>query len=212
MLKKILQLWLLAIFMVAVTPLWAAADKNDPVQLLSSVADQMIGALNEQKVTLKTNPAVVYSLANKIIVPHADLDEMSQRVLPPNVWQQSTPAQRKQFQHEFTNVLVRTYASALASYSDQTIKFYPVRGGAAGKSRVQVDSNILQSNGPAIAVSYFVIRRGNIWKLYDMNVEGVSMLQSFRSQFADQLVRGNMEDLIKALTRHNQQKANVAPD
>lgn len=182
-----------------------ARAESDPVALLSSIADQMINGLQQNKATLKTNPSLVYSLANKIIVPHADLAEMSKRVLPPTTWNSATSAQRAQFEQEFTKLLVRTYASALAEYKDQTVKFFPVRGGYQGKSSVSVDSQIIRTDGPSIGVRYSLVQSGSGWKLYDMTVEGVSMLQSFRSQFADKLSSEDMADLIRDLKQHNNQ-------
>lgn len=179
------------------------AAAQDPVNMLHSVADQMIAGLKSNKATLKNNPGVVYSLAYRVVVPHADLDMMSKRVLPPQTWNQATPGQRAEFEREFTRLLVRTYASALADYTDETVRFYPVRGGTAGRSSVNVDSEIIRAQGPSIPVSYALVFTGSQWKLYDMTVEGVSMLQSFRSQFADKLSRGNMADLIVALRQHN---------
>ena len=144
----------------------AAGNNNDPVNMLNSVADQTISALKARKATLQKNPAVVYSLANKHIVPHADIAEMSKRVLPPAVWEKATPGQRAQFQSEFTTLLVRTYASALADYKDQTVRFFPVRGGFEGKNSVRVDSQIIRSDGPAISVSYRLILKGNSFISY----------------------------------------------
>lgn len=179
-----------------------AAEQN-PVDLLQSIANQMISSLQKNKATLKTNPSLVYKLADHLIVPHADLNEMSMRVLPPKVWGSATPTQRSQFQKQFTIILERTYGSALAEYKNETVNFYPVRGGFAGKNEVQVDSDIIRSDGPTIRVSYRLVYRGSEWKLYDMIVEGISMLESFRSQFADKLANGNMNDLIRELVKHN---------
>lgn len=184
-------------------PLSAQANDSDPVSMLQSVANQLIASLKSNRTSLKENPSLVFSLANRIVVPHADLGEMSKRVLPPQTWNSATPAQRAKFQREFTTLLVRTYASALAEYRDQTVKFYPVRGGYQGKSSVRVDSQIIRTDGPSISVSYRLLSNGSRWRLYDMTVEGVSMLESFRSQFADQLARGNMAELIQVLAQHN---------
>jgi phospholipid transport system substrate-binding protein len=175
--------------------------QSGPVGMLETLANQMISGLRAQKATLQNNPKIVYSLANRIIVPHADLAEMSKRVLPPRTWNSATPAQRSQFAKEFTTLLIRTYASALATYTDQTVKFFPLRG-PAGNS-VRVDSQIVRDNGPPISVNYMVIRRGGSWKVYDMTVEGISILESFRSQFADQLSQGNMNDLLRVIQQHN---------
>lgn len=193
--------WLLMGWMVlTIFPITAQAASG-PVEMLQSVADQMIASLKANKTTLKQNPQLVYSLAYKIIVPHADLDEMSKRVLPPQTWNSASAGQRQEFEREFTQLLVRTYASALAEYKDQTIRFFPVRG-AAGRT-VKVNSQIIRSDGPSISVNYSLVSTSSGWRLYDMTVEGVSMLQSFRSQFSDQLARGDMANLIKVLKQHN---------
>lgn len=184
-------------------PCLAFAD--GPVDVVHSVADQMIASLRDHKATLHTDPLLVYSLAYKIVIPHADLDTMAQRVLPPQTWNSSSLAQRTQFKKEFTTLLVRTYASALANYTDETVRFFPVRGGTDGKSTVKVNSEIVRSDGPPIGVSYQLVSKGPQWKLYDMSVEGISMLESFRSQFADKLERGDISELIAALKAHNAQ-------
>ncbi len=198
--RKFISFLFSCVLITGMTVAYAA----DPVSMLQSVANRMIANLKANSATLKTRPGVVYSIAGKIIVPHADLAEMSKRVLPPATWNSATPAQRRQFQAEFTTTLIRTYASALAQYTDQQVKFFPVRGGYAGKKTVRVDSQIIRPDGgPTISVSYRLIARGGDWKLYDLSVEGVSMLESFRSQFADQLNRGNMASLIQVLKQHN---------
>lgn len=180
-----------------------ASDGRNPVDMLQSIANQMIESLKTNKASLKTNPSLVYSLAYKIVVPHADLAEMSKRVLPPQIWKSATSNQRAKFESEFTKLLVRTYASALSDYSNQTVEFYPVRGGYQGKSTVDVSSRIARSDGPPVSVNYRLVLASSGWKLFDMSVEGVSLLESFRSQFADKLSQGNMDDLIQQLAQHN---------
>lgn len=182
------------------TLLFSTAVFADPVSLLRGIADNLINQLKQNQASLKTNPSLVYSLAYRSVVPHADLDYMAMRVLPPSVWNSASPAQRSRFKKEFTNLLVHTYASALADYKDQTVDFFPVRGGG---SNVVVNSRINRSDGPPISVSYRVINRGGQWKLYDMSVEGVSMLESFRSQFADILQQGNLDQVNQRLAQHN---------
>jgi phospholipid transport system substrate-binding protein len=176
---------------------------SDPVAELNGIADQLIAKLKDNKASLKDNPAYVYSLANDIIVPHADIGYMAKRVLPPKIWNSATSSQRSRFESEFSTLLVHTYASALANYNDQTVHFFPVRGGYAGKSTVQVNSSIERSDGPSITVNYRLVLVGSDWKLYDLSVEGVSMLDSFRSQFSELLAQGDMDALINKLSSHN---------
>jgi len=182
----------------------SAATQSDPVALLQYVANNMISGLKQNKATLKTKPDLVYKLAYQFVVPYADLSEMSKRVLSPQTWNAATPAQRMQFQKEFTTTLIRTYASALAAYEDQTVHFYPVRGGYQNARSVEVSSEITGSNSEPIRVSYRMVRKGSVWRLYDLSVEGVSMLESFRAQFADILAQGDMDKLLSRMSQHNQ--------
>ncbi len=181
----------------------SAATQSDPIAMLQFMANNMIAGLKANKATLKTKPQVVYQLANRYVVPYADLSAMAKSVLPPQIWNSATPAQRMQFQKEFTTTLIRTYASALTSYEDQTIHFYPIRGGYQGASTVEVNSEITGSNNEPIHVTYRLMRVGSVWRLFDLSVEGVSMLESFRSQFADILENGTMDQLLQRMAEHN---------
>lgn len=196
------KLWMVLFsWCLFISPL-QAAPTGDPVQLLKYIADNMISGLKSHKATLKTKPQTVYNLAYQYVVPYADLNEMSRRVISPQVWNSATPQQRMRFQKQFTTLLIRTYASALSSYQDQVVKFYPIRGGANGAT-VEVNSDIVSPESQPIHVTYRLVRAGSGWRLFDMSVEGVSMLESFRSQFADILASGNIEQLLQRLSAHN---------
>ncbi len=180
-----------------------APKQNDPVALLQYIADNMITGLRENQATLKSKPGIVYDLAYKYVVPYADLAIMSKRVLPPRVWTSASNEQRAQFQKEFTTTVIRTYASALTSYRDQTIKFYPIRGDQSHANTIEVQSAITSQDSGAIHVSYRLVHVGNVWRLYDMSVEGISLIDSFRSQFSDILAQGNMNQLLARMSSHN---------
>ncbi len=178
-----------------------AEGSGDPVGMLRSVANNMIAGLKAHQATLKTKPQIVYQLAYRYVVPNADLDAMSRSVLPPATWNNATAAQKAQFKKEFTATLIRTYASALTSYRDQTIEFYPPRGSYG--NTVEVSSRISSPDTDPVNVSYRLIRQGGGWKLYDMSVEGVDMLESFRAQFSDIISQSNMTVLLQRLAGHN---------
>jgi phospholipid transport system substrate-binding protein len=203
--NKFIGIFLVTIFgwMVTTTYAQSEAVQGNPVALLQYIANNMIAELKANKATLKTKPQIVYTLANRYVVPYADLSEMSRRVLPPQVWNSATPAQRTQFQQAFTRLLIRTYASALTSYKDQTIQFYPVRGGYEGRNTVEVSSDIMSPEAQPVHVTYRLLHIGDVWRLYDMSVEGVSLIESFRSQFADILSQGNMDLLLQRISSHN---------
>lgn len=176
--------------------------QSSPMDMLQTTSNQMLSALNANKATLKTNRALVYRIVNTILVPHVDLNSMSRSVLGRNAWIKATPDQRVRFTRAFTTLLIHTYSGALASYTNETINFYPVRGGIRS-DRVQVQSMIIRQNGPSIPVSYRVVRQGSEWKIYDFSVEGVSILESFRSQFANDLAGNSLDNLIANIERHN---------
>lgn len=203
--NKLLLSFLIVCFgwLTCLTVSAAPAQSGDPVSLLRYIADNMISGLKANKATLKSKPQTVYNLAYRYVVPYADLSEMAKRVLPPQTWKAASATQRVQFEKEFTTTVIRTYASAMTSYQDQTIQFYPVRGGSQGAKSVEVSSEITSSQSQPIHVTYRLMRVGSAWKLYDMSVEGVSMLESFREQFADLLGQGNMDQLLQRLAGHN---------
>lgn len=194
----------LAWFILAISFSMIVAAVESPVVMLDGIANRVLSALKREHATLKTNPNAVYRIIDTILLPHVDVAAMSRSVLGRNAWRGATATQRQRFGKEFTRVVTRTYATALANYTDEKIEFLPLRGGYQGQSRVKVKSYIIRSDGPRIPISYRVILRGGRWKVYDMSVDGVSLLHSFRSQFAAELSRGNLDALIKKLHRRNQ--------
>lgn len=176
---------------------------SDPVVQLSQTADQMIEALKTNRTAIKSNPAMVENLARQILLPQVNVELMAKLALGRNGWNNASSQQRQDFTSGFTTLMIRTYAAAFAAYTDQVVKFYPLRPGDVNDGRVQIKSEILQSGGPAIPVNYRLLQQGNDWKVYDINVDGVSLIQSFQSQFSNQLAQGGMDQLLLALNKHN---------
>ena len=182
---------------------FSAFAMSSPVTLVENVSSQMLSELKADKVTLKNNPNKVFDIVDRILLPHADMTTMAKNVVGRDAWVSASAADQQKFIREFTQLLIRTYASALASYSDQTIKVYPIRGGWEGQSQVEVQSEILQSEGPAIPVSYRLLVEGQQWKLVDMSVDKVSIVENYRAQFASDLSQGGLANLDVKLAQHN---------
>lgn len=130
---------------------------------------------------------------------------MSSRALGREAWFQATPYQRQVFAQQFVTLLIRTYSSALAQYTNEKVNFFPIRGDYNNQSRVQVNSAIVRESGPPINLSYRLMREGGQWMLYDFSVDGISIIESFRSQFVGELQQSGIEGLINKLTQHNSQ-------
>ncbi len=200
--KKILSCWMVMLCLVSSVAI-ASSQVVDPVMVLDKAAQKMLHSLKVNHKKINKNPSILYRIVNKILVPHIDLDGMSRSVLGRRIWSSITPQQQQAFNVEFTKLIVRTYASALSAYTDEKVKFYPIRGGYRDRNRVQVMSVIERDNGPNIPVNYRMIRIGNTWKVYDFSVEGISLIRSFQSQFATQLSQNSFSSVLQTLTQHN---------
>lgn len=197
------KLILISLFFLLSSNLVLAADKPSPLVMLDSTSQQMLSALKKEKASMAKDPRVVYRIVDDILLPHLDVKILSRSVVGRDAWLKAPVAQQNQFSKQFTLLLIRTYASALSSYTDQRIEFKPLRDDYRTLDRVQVDSTIVQEDGPPIPVSYRLIWQGTEWKVYDFSVDGVSMIESFRAQFANDLSQGGLVNLINKLEQHN---------
>jgi len=145
---------------------------------------------------LKNNKKLVYSLVNRILVPHFDLVNMAQAVVGP-YWANSSRDSQQQFTDKFKKYVINTYSSAFQSYSGETVKFYPIRGAFAEK--VEVKSELLLKNGPPIQLQYRLLNKNGGWLIYDFSVDGVSIVKNYNSQFAGVLRQKGLSGLILEL-------------
>jgi phospholipid transport system substrate-binding protein len=188
-------------FLIAMFCLTVFAQTS-PLPMLQNTSDQMLAALQKNEAVLKTKPAVVYGIINRVLLPHFDMVGMARAALGRDAWQNATPAQQKQFTQQFITLLTRTYAAAFAQYTAEKVQFLEPRGGVTG-SNTQIDSQITRPNGQQITVTYRLALQGQQWKIYDFSVDGISMIESFRSQFAAQMSQGNLDSLVQQLAQHN---------
>lgn len=179
----------------------ACADQS-PVTMLKSVSTQMIAALKRNQSKLK-KPHVIPRIVNRILVPHVDVNRMGAQVVGRRYWFSAPPKQRQEFINQFKHLVISTYAAALSSYNGDKIYFYPLRENYKTKTTVEVRSVIVRRSGQRIPVSYNLHRVKNSWKVYDFSIENISMVQSYRAQFAGVLSQYGMLGLNKRLIQHN---------
>lgn len=188
-------------FFISLYLICVSAFAGSPISMLEGVSNQVISELSQNKAQLKKNPTIAYSIIKKYLIPKVDVYGMSRSVLGRDAWKKATRAQRKAFSRGFVKLVIRTYASALNDYTDEKVKFLPLREGYQGKRFLRVNSVIVRSSGQPIPLSYSLVQKRTGWRVYDMTVEGVSLLQSFKSQFRAELQRGDIDDLIQKLKR-----------
>lgn len=174
--------------------------QGSPVVILEQASKGIINTLDSNKSELKTNKNIIRQAVKKYLLPVVDVRGMSRSVLGRNAWKKATPSERKAFTRAFTDLVIRTYANPLAKYDGDTIKFYPVRGGL-DRRFVKVKSIITRKSGQKIPLSYSLVAKKGGWKVFDLSVEGVSLIQSFRSQFAQALQNSNINTVIKEMQR-----------
>lgn len=178
-----------------------ASFANSPVATLQGVADRMITQLEKHRTELN-NPAVIHQIVDVVLVPYVDMNRMAGMVVGRQMWYGATSAQRHEFVNQFKHLVVNTYANALASYDDDHVQVYPLRDGSNGRF-VDVRSVVLRKSGQRIVINYHLVQVGGQWKVYDFSIEGVSIIQNFRSQFANTLATGGMAALINKLQAYN---------
>lgn len=181
-----------------------AIAQEAPDALLKRVTQEMITALRENDADLREHPNHIYKIIDQILVPHIDWTAMARWVVGRAIWEKSSESQRSTFSKEFKDLLIRTYASTLRAYNNQTIDYLPIRGGIAGKNRVQVSSVIRESGREPIRVAYRLTNQSGNWLVYDISIEGVSLLKGFQSQFAQELQQKGIDAVTQRLHQHNE--------
>ncbi|MFY7697428.1 MAG: MlaC/ttg2D family ABC transporter substrate-binding protein [Legionella sp.] len=173
---------------------------SSPVPILEKAANQIIVTLKEHQSQLKSNHELIYRAVEKNLLPIVDINGMARSVLGRRGWTIATAQEKKEFTQQFTRLVIRTYANPLAEYSGEVVKFMPLRGEINGRF-TRVSSVIIRSNGQNIPLNYSLVLNNGQWKIYDLSVEGISLLQSFRSQFGQLLNNSNMKNLISEMRK-----------
>ena len=196
--------WLIGM-LLGLTTLAAMAAPVAPASPRDMVIDtsqKMLAALKQDKDLLKQNPQRIYALVSEIVLPHFDFTTMAKWVLGKN-WRLLNPDQQQRFTNEFRTLLVRTYAVSLSEYRDQKLNYLPLQA-APGADDVTVRTEVQRGGGPAIPINYSMHLTDGGWKVYDVVIDGVSLVINYRTSFATQINEGGAEKLIEQLAARNQ--------
>ena len=178
----------------------AAEELSPPQQVIQKTASQLQAAL--QKPEYKNDFKKATTLVDSILNTHVDFDRVSLLVLGQN-WKTATPGQKARFKQEFRMLLVRTYTTAFTEYSDWNIRYLPLDPDENDK-KVVVKTEVLQSDAQPVTVNYRMVNVGNDWKVYDVLIEGISLVQNYRANFASEIEQtGSLDQLIDQLVKRN---------
>lgn len=150
----------------------------------------------------------IISLIETKIIPHVNFQRMTASAVGRN-WRQTTPEQQKRLQEEFKNLLIYTYAGAAAQIKDQTVEYKPMR--SRPEDTEVVVRSVVRGQGEPIQIDYRLEKAGAAWKVYDVNVLGAWLVQTYQSSFAQEVSASGIDGLIAKLTERNKQLAAKKP-
>jgi phospholipid transport system substrate-binding protein len=175
----------------------AAGTAESPSDVIQTAAQGMLGELDKDRATYKSDPTKVNALVNKYLLPHFDSEFSAQLVLG-QYWRTATPEQRKRFIDAFYKSLLNNYGSALSDFTADRLKIYPTTVDASAP-RATVRTEVKRSSGDRVAVNYYMRRTAEGWKAWDVVIDGISYVNSYREDFKPQIETQGLDAVIKRL-------------
>ena len=182
-------------------PLHSIAQELGPEELVRKVTEEVFEAIKADKQLAAGDRQKAIRLAEEKVLPHIDFQEAT-RLAVGRSWAKATPEQKKRLITEFRNMLVRTYSNAITAYEGQSMKVMPVRM-KPGDTEVTVHNQFLRAGGKPVLLDYAMHKTDKGWKIYDIVVEGVSLVLTYRSEFDQVVKQEGIDGLIKRLAQKN---------
>jgi phospholipid transport system substrate-binding protein len=187
----------------AQAPAAAPSATAAPDALVRDLSNDVLNAIKADAALKGGDVNRVQKLVDEKVLPYVDFQKMTQLAVGRG-WRQATPEQRAALTREFRTLLVRTYSGALSQVTDHQVKLRPFRA-QPGDTDVMVGTNIVASRGDPIQLDYRLEKTDAGWKIYDVNILGVWLVENYKTQFASQINSGGVDGLIKTLTDRNKQ-------
>ncbi len=188
----------IVLFLLALLPLSANAQANMGAdELVKQTAESIVLRIKAEQEKIDEQPEHLFKLVDDVVLPHFDFEKMSKWVLG-KYWRKADQTQREAFTIEFRHLLVRTYAKALADGVDQPIEYLPLRA-KPNDTDVTVSTEILQDGGFPIPINYSMYLVDGEWKVYDVDIDGISLVTNYRTSFSSEIRRKGIDGLIEKL-------------
>jgi phospholipid transport system substrate-binding protein len=195
---------ILATILIAFAPALALAQES-PDALVKRTTDEVLTIIKADKDLQSGNISKVVQLAEQKVLPHFDFERMTRLAVGRN-WAQASAEQKQALTKEFRTMLVRTYSSSLSQYRNQTIEVKPSKVGPNDKEAT-VRTAVIQQGGPPIPIDYAMEKMDSGWKVYDVIIDGASLVTTYRGTFNDQVQKGGVDGLLKTLQDRNASRA-----
>jgi phospholipid transport system substrate-binding protein len=185
-----------------------ALAQEAPDVLVKRASQEVLDAAKNDKDVKVGNSRRVRELVEGKILPYMDFEKTTAMVAG-RVWREASPEQKRQLADEFRSLLIHTYSGALSQVKDQRIEFSPLRADPPD-TEVEVRSRILQTRGEPITMNYRLTKTADGWKIYDVGILGVWLIETYRNSFAAEVSRGGIDGLIRVLSEKNKRLASNA--
>lgn len=184
-----------------VVALPAAAQALEPGELVRKITQDVLAAVKSDQALAAGDRQKAIKLAEEKVLPYIDFEEAT-RIAVGRSWAKATPQQRKQLVSEFRNMLVRTYSNAIGGYEGQTLNVLPSRG-KQDPGDTTVRTQFVRAGSPPLPIDFQMHKTPQGWKVYDITVEGVSLVLTYRSEFDAVVRQDSLDGLIKRLQEKN---------
>jgi phospholipid transport system substrate-binding protein len=186
-----------SLLLVRGVPAAEAAAQLPPDQLVSKVAQDTLRDLDANRAEYRKDPSKVRELVDKNMLPYFDTQYAAQLVLAKH-WRDATPDQRKRFVDAFYKSLLQNYGEALLEFTPDRLKILPYQGKPEDRNAT-VRSEVRRDNGQRVPVNYSLHKTPDGWKAYDVQIEGISYIKSFRTDFGSEIQQKGLEAVIQRL-------------
>jgi phospholipid transport system substrate-binding protein len=180
----------------------ASAADEAPDALVQRISGEVLDAAKADKSIQAGNQQHILDLVQSKILPYVDFERMTS-LAAGRYWREATPDQQKQLTEQFRSLLVFTYSGAISSIRDQKLQFQPMHSDPSATDGVEVHSQVLQPRGEPIQLNYRLEKLATGWKIYDVNVLGAWLVETYKGNFATEISKGGIDGLIKTLTDKN---------
>ncbi|MEO0318610.1 MAG: hypothetical protein RL404_2287 [Pseudomonadota bacterium] len=190
-------------------PLAAHAADEAPDVLVKRVSEEILEiARNDQQIKAGNQQRIMDVVQSKII-PYVNFQRMT-AMAAGRFWREATPEQQAQLTNEFKTLLIYTYSGAISQVRNQKLEFKPLRA-APDDTEVEVRSSVIQARGEPIQLNYRLEKTPNSWKIYDVNILGAWLVETYKGSFASEISKGGIDGLIKTLSERNKRLAASPP-
>lgn len=182
-----------------------ALAQETPDALVKRISQEVLDLVKADKEIQAGNQKRVLDLVEARILPHVDFQRMTSLAASRH-WRDATPEQQKQLTNEFRSLLVYTYSGAISQIKDQKVEFKPMRGDPSDTD-AEVRSQVVQTRGEPIQLNYRLEKLPAGWKIYDVNVLGAWLVETYKSSFSAEIAKGGIDGLIKVMADKNRKLA-----